>query len=86
MVFFSLTGLSLSDLDTRWVYGNAKLSSTLVAIPLPGVTSQEGKPATAHYYFAVPLSLSERNALEQLHELFAKQVAQAQSFFYAYTR
>ena len=27
--FFSLTGLSLSDLDTRWVYGNAKLSSTL---------------------------------------------------------
>lgn len=78
--FFSLGGFSLSDIDTRWVYGNAKLSSTLVAMSLPGVTSQEGKQATAHYYLAVPLSLSERNALEQLHELFSKQVAQAQSF------
>ncbi|MDO6565437.1 GGDEF domain-containing protein [Alteromonas sp. 1_MG-2023] len=78
--FFPTSGFSLSDIDTRWVYGNATLTSTLVTLPLSGAESQDGKPVTAHYYFTVPLALSERNALEQLHMLFAKQVVQAQSF------
>ncbi|WP_334048261.1 GGDEF domain-containing protein [Alteromonas gracilis] len=67
-------GFSLSDFDSRWVYGNAKISSTLIDLPLQGANAINGEQAHAYYYISSPLSLSQREALFQLHDLFGKQV------------
>ena len=70
-------GFSLSDFDSRWVYGNAKISSTLIDLPLQGANAINGEQAHAYYYISSPLSLSQREALFQLHDLFGKQVKHA---------
>lgn len=74
-----VVGFSLSDFDSRWVYGNAKISSTLVDLPLKGASSTTGEQAHAYYYISSPLSLSQRETLFQLHDLFGKQVQHALS-------
>lgn len=70
-------GFSLSDFDSRWIYGNAKISSTLIDLPLQGANTINGEQAHAYYYISSPLSLSQREALFQLHDLFGKQVKHA---------
>jgi diguanylate cyclase (GGDEF)-like protein len=74
-----VAGLSLTDFDPRWVYGNAKISSTLIDLPLQGAASKGGEQAHAYYYISSPLSLSQREILFQLHDLFGKQVKHAVS-------
>ena len=74
-----MVGFSLSDFDSRWVYGNAKVSSTLIDLPLHGAHSFSGEQAHAYYYISSPLSLSQRETLFQLHDLFGKQVKHALS-------
>lgn len=72
-----VVGLSLSDFDARWVFGHAKVSSTLIDLPLKNVSSISGEQAQAYYYISSPLSLSQRETLFQLHDLFGKQVKHA---------
>lgn len=72
-----VVGFSISDLDSRWVYGNAKISSTLIDLPLQGAASSSGEQAHAYYYISSPLSMSQRETLFQLHDLFGKQVKHA---------
>lgn len=72
-----VVGFSLSDFDSRWVYGNARVSSTLVDLPLQGAHSLSGEQAHVYYYISSPLSLSQREALFQLHDLFGKQAQHA---------
>lgn len=74
-----VVGFSLSDFDSRWVYGNAKISSALIDLPLQGASSISGEQAHAYYYISSPLSLSQREMLFQLHDLFGKQVKHALS-------
>ena len=74
-----IVGFSLSDFDSRWVYGNAKISSTLIDLPLQGANAVNGDQAHAYYYISSPLSLSQRESLFQLHDLFGKQVKHALS-------
>ncbi|MEC8417062.1 MAG: GGDEF domain-containing protein, partial [Pseudomonadota bacterium] len=69
-----VVGLSLSDFDARWVFGHAKVSSTLIDLPLKNVSSISGEQAQVYYYISSPLSLSQRETLFQLHDLFGKQV------------
>lgn len=72
-----VVGFSISDFDSRWVYGNAKISSTLIDLPLQGAASSSGEQAHAYYYISSPLSMSQRETLFQLHDLFGKQVKHA---------
>lgn len=72
-----IVGFSISDFDSRWVYGNAKVSSTLIDLPLQGAASSSGEQAHAYYYISSPLSMSQRETLFQLHDLFGKQVKHA---------
>ena len=72
-----VVGFSLSDFDTRWVYGNAKISSTLIDLPLQGAHNINGEQAHVYYYISSPLSMSQRETLFQLHDLFGKQVKHA---------
>lgn len=72
-----IVGFSISDFDSRWVYGNAKVSSTLLDLPLQGASSSNGEQAHAYYYISSPLSMSQRETLFQLHDLFGKQVKHA---------
>ena len=74
-----IVGFSLSDFDSRWVYGNAKISSTLIDLPLQGANAVNGDQAHVYYYISSPLSLSQRESLFQLHDLFGKQVKHALS-------
>ena len=74
-----VVGFSLSDFDSRWVYGNAKISSTLIDLPLQGASTINGEQAHVYYYISSPLSLSQRESLFQLHDLFGKQVKHALS-------
>jgi diguanylate cyclase (GGDEF)-like protein len=74
-----VAGLSLTDFDSRWVFGNAKISSTLIDLPLQGSASSSGEQAHAYYYISSPLSLSQREILFQLHDLFGKQAKHAVS-------
>lgn len=72
-----IVGFSISDFDSRWVYGSAKVSSTLIDLPLQGAASSSGEQAHAYYYISSPLSMSQRETLFQLHDLFGKQVKHA---------
>ena len=72
-----IVGFSISDFDSRWVFGNAKVSSTMIDLPLQGATSNSGEQAHAYYYISSPLSMSQRETLFQLHDLFGKQVQHA---------
>lgn len=72
-----IVGLSLSDFDSRWIYGTAQISSTLIDLPIQGTPALTGEQAHAYYYISSPLSLSQRETLFQLHDLFGKQVKHA---------
>ncbi len=74
-----IVSFSLSDFDSRWVYGNANLSSALIDLPLQGASSTNGEQAHVYYYISSPLSLSQREILFQLHDLFGKQARHALS-------
>ena len=74
-----VVGFSLSDFDSRWMYGNAKISSTLIDLPLQGAHDVNGEQAHVYYYISSPLSLSQRESLFQLQDLFGKQVKHALS-------
>jgi len=72
-----VVGFSLSDFDSRWIYGNANISSTLIDLPLQGIDAVNGDQAHVYYYISSPLSLSQRESLFQLHDLFGKQFKHA---------
>ena len=75
-----ISSFSLSDLDSRWVYGKASISSLLIEMSLDNSHGHEREPIKAYYYLSAPLSLSQRNILTQLHGLFAKQFSNALAF------
>lgn len=73
------TSISLADLDPRWVFGHAKISATLIELPLDNTKTSDDEPVNVYYYFSRTLSLSQVSILNQLHELFIKQVMHALS-------
>lgn len=79
-VLLPIEGLSLSDFDPRWVYGNPPLSSVPLELPLKGVECREGEAHRAYYYLAQSLTMSQRTVLVQLHDMFTKQLGHALSF------
>lgn len=75
-----VVGLSLADLDSRWVFGSATTSSDSTDLPLQETNFANGKLAHIYYYLSSALSLSQRESLVQLHDLFEKQVKHALAF------
>ena len=75
-----ISSFSLSDLDSRWVYGKAPISSSLIEMPLDNTHRHGREPLNGHYYVSTPLSISQRKILTQLHNLFAKQFSNALAF------
>ena len=78
-----ITGFSLSDFDSRWVFGNAPISAVLIELPLHTDTltdSSSDEKHSAYYYMTRSLSLSQQNVLAQLHSIFNQQLAHALSF------
>ena len=78
-----ITGFSLSDFDSRWVFGNAPISAVLIELPLHTDTltdSSSDEKHSAYYYMTRSLSLSQQKVLAQLHSIFNQQLAHALSF------
>lgn len=78
--FLPVVSFSLTDLDSRCVYGHASISSTLLQLPLGSTNTQQGDPVNADYYVASALTMSQRSVLNQLHTLFTKQFSNALSY------
>lgn len=75
--FLPLEGLSLTDLDTRWVYGNSPHTCHPITLQVSYHSLQGTERSNVYYYFTRPLTIDQRQILEQCHCIFARQVAHA---------
>ncbi|GEA11615.1 GGDEF domain-containing protein [Alteromonas sp. KUL49] len=75
--FLPLEGLSLTDLDSRWVYGRASNPRQPITLHVSYNSLQGTERSNVYYYFTRPLTIDQRQILDQCHGIFARQVAHA---------